>query len=60
MLLREMNQRFEAVDRRFEGVFAELREQRLHPTFRTSLCDLSHFGIPLGGPLQSPHHQRRL
>jgi hypothetical protein len=36
-LLREMNQRFEAVDRRFEavdrrfeGVIAELREQRLH------------------------------
>jgi hypothetical protein len=30
MLLREMNQRFEAVDRRFEGVIAELREQRVH------------------------------
>jgi hypothetical protein len=25
-----MDQRFEAVDRRFEGVIAELREQRLH------------------------------
>jgi hypothetical protein len=29
-LLREMSQRFEAVDRRFEGVIAELREQRVH------------------------------
>src|SRR5262245_58886647 len=32
----------------------------IEPTFRISLCDLSHFCNPVGGPLQSPHQQRRL